>query len=147
MAKILLGVAAVVVLGVGVWAFTQTGNNDGGDTSSRAETSQSSDQTNGDRQAQNNEQPSEHAVAFTNEGFSPETITIEQGETVTWTNKSQEKMWVASSVHPTHNQLPGFDQREGVDEGASYSYQFQKKGEWSYHNHLRPSDKGTVIVE
>jgi len=147
MRKILLGVAAVVVLGVGVWAVTQTGNSDGGDTSSREETSQSSEQTNGDREAQNNEQQSEHAVAFTNEGFSPETITVEPGETVTWTNQSQEKMWVASSVHPTHNQLPGFDQREGVDESASYSYQFQQKGEWSYHNHLRPTHKGTVIVE
>jgi len=85
-------------------------------------------------------------VDYTDSGFTPKTITVKVGDTVTWTNKSGKSMWVASDVHPTHQELPGFDQLAGVPKGGGYSYTFQKVGSWKYHNHLGPKDTGTVVV-
>ena len=86
-------------------------------------------------------------VSYTGSGFTPSTITVEAGTTVTFTNNSSKSMWVASSVHPSHKDLPGFDQLKGSGNGTSYSYTFEKLGQWSYHNHLSPGYKGTVIVK
>lgn len=86
-------------------------------------------------------------VGYTGSGFSPSTITVEVGTTVTFVNNSSKSMRVASSVHPTHKDLPGFDQLKGSGNGTSYTYTFEKAGQWSYHNHLSASHKGTVIVK
>lgn len=87
------------------------------------------------------------AVDYTDNGFTPKSITVKVGTTVTWTNKASDKMWVASAPHPTHTALPGFDELSGADKGGSYSYTFTKVGNWKYHNHLDPKDFGAVVVE
>lgn len=90
-------------------------------------------------------------------GFSPSSVTIKKGGTVTWIDKDTSQMWVASANHPTHAVYSGttlqqhcdtqsndsFDQCEN---GASYSFQFIKLGKWNYHNHLNPSKFGSVTV-
>ena len=45
-------------------------------------------------------------VTYTASGFSPTTVTISKGESVTWKNESNRRMWVASAVHPTHTIYP-----------------------------------------
>lgn len=85
-------------------------------------------------------------VDYTENGFAPKSITVKVGTTVTWTNKGGSPMWVASAVHPTHQELPGFDQLKSVDNGGTYSYTFTKVGNWKYHNHVGPSDTGVVVV-
>ena len=86
-------------------------------------------------------------VDYTNSGFTPKSITVKVGDSVTWGNKSTKSMWVASAVHPTHQELPGFDQLAGVEANGEYTYTFSKAGNWKYHNHLGPSDTGVVIVQ
>ncbi len=96
-------------------------------------------------------------VTYTDAGFSPKTITIAEGDTVTFVNNSSRNMWVASNIHPTHNEYPeesdgdclgsSFDACAGVSSGESWSFTFDRVGEWGYHNHLNPSRTGTVIVE
>ena len=86
------------------------------------------------------------SVAYTDSGFNPKTITVKQGTAVTFTNQSSGGMWVASDVHPTHQLLPGFDQLQLVVNGGSYQYTFVKVGTWTYHNHVKASEIGTVIV-
>lgn len=88
-----------------------------------------------------------HRVEYTNQGFSPHSITIKKGETVTWVNKSGDSMWVASNPHPTHTDYPGFDELQGVPNGGTYSFTFEKIGNWGYHNHLEPSNQGIVVVQ
>lgn len=85
-------------------------------------------------------------VDYTDKGFSPKSVTVKVGTTVTWTNKGGSPMWVASAVHPTHQELPGFDQLKSVGKGGIYSYTFTKVGNWKYHNHVGPSDTGVVVV-
>lgn len=84
---------------------------------------------------------------YTDSGFTPKTVTVKLGDTVTWTNKSGKAMWVASAPHPVHTDLPGFDQLKSVGKGDTYSYTFTKVGSWKYHNHLGPTDTGTVVVK
>ncbi len=85
-------------------------------------------------------------VAYTDSGFSPASVTVKVGTTVTFVNNSAKQMWVASAVHPTHQLLPGFDQLKSVGKDGTYEYTFEKVGTWKYHNHVGPSDTGSVVV-
>jgi len=96
-------------------------------------------------------------IVYTEQGFTPETITIKKGETVTFKNKSGRGMWVASNPHPTHTFYPekspsdclgsSFDACQAVAAGADWSYTFTSVGVWRYHDHLREDNQGTVIVQ
>lgn len=89
----------------------------------------------------------ESAVSYSDSGFTPATLTVKAGTVVTFTNSSSKKMWVASAVHPIHQELPGFDELKSVGRGESYVYTFDKVGAWKYHNHVAPADRGVVVVE
>ena len=100
-------------------------------------------------------------VEITNNGFSPETITIKRGERITWLNKKTGASWPASAVHPSHKTYPGsdiakcgtddenviFDACKGLAQGETYTFAFNEVGSWNYHDHLNPNLRGTVIVE
>ncbi len=102
-----------------------------------------------------------HEVIYTDSGYSPNEITIKLGETVTWKNESSGGMWTASGMHPTHTIYSGtsldehcpdaqnisFDECTAAQPGQSWSFTFLKKGTWRYHNHVSPSNFGTVIVQ
>lgn len=104
-------------------------------------------QGNGQTQvASGNQNPTAATVQYSDNGFSPATITVKKGTSVTFVNNSSAPMWVASNPHPTHTDLPGFDQLSAADNGGTYSYTFQKTGSWGYHNHRSPGDTGTVVV-
>ena len=96
--------------------------------------------------SQGEETTSSVTVVYTDEGFSPKTVEIALGETVTFVNQSSVPMWVASDIHPTHDILPTFDQFgvSGFDE--SYKYTFDQRGTWEYHDHVNASKVGTIIV-
>lgn len=86
-------------------------------------------------------------VVYTDSGFSPSPLTIQKGETVTFTNESNRGMWVASDVYPTNQLLPGFDQLSTVPKAGIYEYTFVKVGMWKYHNQVNHTDEGIVIVK
>ena len=98
-------------------------------------------------------------VTYTDAGFSPKTIDVPPGTTVTFLNKSSHGMWVAADVHPSHTQYDGttlqqhcatktsFDQCKPESTGASYSFTFDKVGNFTYHNHVRAGDVGLVVVK
>lgn len=88
-----------------------------------------------------------HTVSYSSTGFSPSSITIKAGDTVTFTNGTSSKMWVASDPHPQHTDFSDFDAGKGYEAGTSYSYTFNTAGTYTYHDHLHASMRGTVIVE
>ena len=111
--------------------------------------------------SQESSQTSNNTVTLTSTGFEPSTITIDQGETVKWVNEGSRPMWIGSDRHPTHTNYEGrtvsehcengepvsssvFDQ---CSRGESFSFTFEKTGEWGYHNHLASAQTGTVVVE
>ena len=105
--------------------------------------------------------PANHTVTYSNSGFSPSVVTIQRGNTVTFTNNSSGQMWTASAIHPTHRVYPGtdidqcgsaptgtmFDACTGTSPRNSWPFTFQNAGTWKYHNHLNPGHTGTIIVE
>ncbi len=110
------------------------------DTSPRTSLSDSSDQTDkGGVSART-------VVTYTDSGFSPSPVTVSKGSIVTFVNESGRGMWVASGLHPTHQLLPGFDQLKPVSRDGVYEYTFDVVGTWQYHNHVRESDVGVVVV-
>ena len=86
-------------------------------------------------------------VTYTDEGFSPSTLEIKLGDSVMFVNESSGGMWVASGPHPTHTLLPSFDQKTTVQTGGTYTYTFTQAGEWPFHNHVKSSEFGKVIVK
>ncbi len=100
-------------------------------------------------------------VIYTDSGYSPSKLIIKVGETVTWKNESSGGVWVASGMHPTHVIYSGtsldehcpdiqntsFDECKSSQPGDSWSFKFDKKGIWRYHNHVQAADFGSVVVE
>ncbi len=94
-------------------------------------------------------------ITYTDSGYSPSTITIKKGGTVTWKNKSSGGMWTASNPHPIHTGYPksggcinsAFDECKSGPSGAEWSFTFTYTGTWGYHNHLNPAHTGQIIVE
>lgn len=80
-------------------------------------------------------------------GFSPQTITVKAGTTVSFVNNGQAKHWPASAVHPTHQVLPGFDAKRGLETGETYAFTFTQTGTWACHDHLNPRFTCSITVE
>lgn len=92
-------------------------------------------------------QTSVTVVTFINGKFTPASVTIKVGDAVQFINSSDATIRVASDPHPSHTGYPGFDDLKTSAKGESYTFTFAKAGTFGYHNHLSPSDKGTVIVQ
>ena len=86
-------------------------------------------------------------MAYTNEGFAPESVTVAAGDVVRFINVSDWDFWPASNIHPTHDILPEFDSLQPIPPQGSWSHQFDKLGRWYYHDHLAPEKGGLVAVE
>ncbi|MEK6872599.1 MAG: hypothetical protein AABW90_01135 [Nanoarchaeota archaeon] len=103
----------------------------------------------------------ENVVEITSSGFFPQSLTISQGKEITFINKDSGLSWPASAVHTEHRAYPGsdiskcntseknkiFDACGGLKNGESYSFTFNEKGSWRYHDHLNPSSTGVIVVE
>lgn len=89
--------------------------------------------------------PKEATVTLTQQGFSPQTVMIKKGGIVTWINQSSTLATVNSDAHPTHLLYPPLNLGE-FDNNQSFQLSFDKTGKFTYHNHLNPSQTGSVIV-
>jgi plastocyanin len=85
-------------------------------------------------------------VIVTASGFQPQTITISAGQTIMWINKSGDDVSIDSDPHPVHTSYPPLNIGV-VANGATASLTFSKIGTYHYHNHLNPSETGTIIVQ
>ncbi|MFA5872074.1 MAG: cupredoxin family copper-binding protein [Parcubacteria group bacterium] len=79
------------------------------------------------------------AVTIQNFTFSPASLTIKKGETVTWTNEDSVPHQIASDS--------GAFQGNSMGKGQSYSFTFNTTGEFDYHCAIHPSMKGKIIVQ
>jgi plastocyanin len=97
-------------------------------------------------QTQNTSSTGVQIITLTPDGFSPATLTIKVGTTVRWVNKSGQLAAVDSDPHPTHTSYPPMNFGTFSD-GSSVELVFDKAGTYHYHNHLNPSQRGTVVVQ
>lgn len=85
-------------------------------------------------------------ISYTDSGFSPDSLTIKAGTSVTVKNNSTMQLEFASGDHPTHTKEPELNTKT-IGPGESTSFTPTKTGTWSFHNHFNSSDTGTLIVE
>jgi amicyanin len=89
--------------------------------------------------------PAGNTVTIQNFAFSPPTMTVSQGTTVTWVNKD-------SADHRIINDASGSNAEGAIftspilPQGASYSFTFNIPGTYPYHCTIHPSMKGTITV-
>ena len=85
-------------------------------------------------------------VIISASGFSPATISVKKGSTVTWTNQDTKVHQVVSDPHPSHTLLPDLDSST-LSSGDSYTFTFEKVGKFTYHDENNPlTIKGEVDV-
>jgi plastocyanin len=82
---------------------------------------------------------SANSVTLSNFSFSPATLTVKAGTTITWTNKD-------SVTHTIISDTGAFSSGN-LSNGATFSYTFANRGSFAYHCSIHPTMKGTVIVE
>jgi len=88
----------------------------------------------------------EVTVEITASGFQPKAVTIKADTKVVWVNKSGATVSINSADHPTHLVYPPLNLGV-VEDGNSASLVFDTVGTFKYHNHLNPSQTGTIVVE
>lgn len=82
---------------------------------------------------------SKNAVTIQNFAFSPASITIKAGQSITWTNEDS----IGHSATADDNSWD-----TGVlSQGQSKSITFAKAGTYTYHCSVHPNMKATVIVQ
>ena len=88
----------------------------------------------------------ELTIVYSGTEFHPKRLEAPVGQRVTFVNDSDERMWPASNIHPTHEILPGLEAQGPVEPGESWSFVFEEPGFWRYHNHLSPTQNGIVVI-
>jgi plastocyanin len=156
----LVGLLALVIISSGCLASFNNSEKEPEDPDNEVNESINNSTENTQRPTTNVENVT--TVTYTDSGFSPQTVTVDVGDTVRWESEASSPMWVGSDQHPTHTEYSGNslnqhcengDQTEAAFDqcstGETFTFTFEKAGEWGYHNHrYRPQTyTGTVIVE
>ena len=81
------------------------------------------------------------AITIQNFTFSPTTLTVPAGSTVTWTNLDTADHAIASD---SGSPVSFFS--SSLPQGGTFRFTFTSPGTYSYHCSIHPSMKGTVVV-
>jgi plastocyanin len=137
--KVIITTVVVVVVGLGGWwLIASMSANDMNDSSN--------DTTNGQNQAADEDVEVAATITYTNEGFTPATITVKVGDTIKIVNNAENVMYFASDEHPTH--LNNSELNIGdIEPGSSATVTVASQGTWGYHDHYNASAGGEIIVE
>ena len=71
-------------------------------------------------------------------------MTIKQGETVTWVSEDNHSRQIMSGAPPV---MTDDFMSPILNKGDSWSFTFDKPGEYPYHDMRVPGPVGTIIVE
>lgn len=167
--KIFLIILAVVVVGAVVWFVVAGTNNNANSTNTVANTTRTTNTTvnrssntnvrttnaNTNSALNSNSSAATNAaetnmVSITSSGFGPQTVSISAGDSVIWTNNDTSAHYIAPDDHPTHKKYAGIWDDSGagnISPGQTYTQKFNTPGTYTYHDHLNPTTKGTVIVK
>jgi plastocyanin len=80
------------------------------------------------------------AISIDNFTFTPASLTVKAGTTVTWTNRDDIPHGIASSSN-------AFKKSKALDTDDSFSFTFETPGTFQYFCYLHPHMTGTIVVE
>lgn len=78
-------------------------------------------------------------VEVTRAGFTPNKVTVDYGDTVTWTNRDNANHQVVSDRRE-------FPASPVLDQNQTYSYTFLKSGSYGFRDAFNTKKRGTVVV-
>lgn len=87
-----------------------------------------------------------HTIVLTEDGYQPNELTIALGDEVMFQSERDEFFWPASNVHPTHTIYSAFDPTRAISPDETWSFVFDRAGEWRYHDHISPYFTGVITV-
>jgi len=135
MKAFIIGLAAVVIIGVGAYVVLHK------PASTTPSPAPSQVQARDD-----SSHNSPNTITFDGDHFSPATLTVSAGTTVTVKNSSSQELQFDSDPHPVHTD--DTDLNAGtIDPGHSQTFTVEKTGTFGYHDHLNPSIQGTIIIK
>lgn len=85
-------------------------------------------------------------ITYSDNGFSPSTVTVTAGASITVKNESSDTLSFNSAEHPVHTENDELNLGD-IEPGESRNFTVNQKGTWGYHNHLKASQTGTIVVE
>ncbi len=156
--KLGLGALVVIILGVGGYVLYAAQNNNTATTSSSTSsgsesavkttpTSSSDSSSSTSTTATTTPSTATTSVSFSGGTFSPASVTVAVGGTVTFKNDDASTTFnLASDPHPTHTDYLPLNVGL-LAPGKSATVTFSKAGTFGYHNHLNSSETGTVVVK
>jgi plastocyanin len=124
--KLLYLIIGLVIIVVGLGAYFIINNNG---TSTDKNTTNTSGQSTTPETA--------NTVIIKDFAFSPSSLTVKKGTTVTWKNEDSMAHTVKADTFESQN----------IATGGTFQATFNTKGTFSYICSIHPSMKGTVIVE
>lgn len=142
---IIIGVIVVVlVLLVGSIVFLSVGEKESGNKKSNS--IPPSTLSNNKPSITNEKAPSQgsaqtHTVKIQGFKFSPESLTIKEGDSVVWTNEDSAAHTATSTSAPE-----SFDS-DRLEKGDSFSFTFTEAGAYSYICNIHPSMKASITVQ
>lgn len=143
---IYLMVGGIIYAGIYYFFLAKKGGYTPPATQTQSTVEQASPTTSNPSPSSSTENKSQNTVTLTPNGLSPSSLTIKAGQTVTWENKSGETATVNSDPHPTHTAYTPLNLGNFPD-GGTLTLKFNKAGTYGYHNHLNPSERGTITVQ
>lgn len=84
-------------------------------------------------------------ITFTNAGFTPGSLTVKKGATITVKNTSSTEVQFSSDDHPTHRLNTEMNLKT-LQPGESASFTAETVGTHGFHDHIDDSKTGTLIV-
>jgi plastocyanin len=148
MNKAVAAIAVIVILVIGGLALANKDKNNKPETGANtAPTSQSAQPANNSSNNQaGNDQSQSSTITYSNNGFSPSTLSVKVGTVITIKNTSSNPLQFSSDPHPQHTDDPELNMG-ALSSGQSQTLTVTKTGTHGYHNHLNPGDTGTLVVQ
>lgn len=142
-------IIAVLVIGGGAFALTRKGaNTNKSEPTTTANTTATTPANDTSTDTTSTQPPVDAAstITYSNDGFSPASLTVKAGTTITVKNDSARILQFNSNPHPEHT-----DEGElnvgVVSPGKTKTFTVTKAGTHGFHNHLNDSHTGTIVVE
>lgn len=141
--KVVIALGVLVLLGGAIWAVMAMRPQASTDSNTGSDQPVNNNQSNA---SSNTSTASGVEIIYTDQGFSPEALTVKAGTTVKIINKSSSPLEFSSDDHPTHTKHPEYNM-DTIAAGSEGLLEVKTTGTWGYHNHLKARDTGKIIVE
>lgn len=85
-------------------------------------------------------------ITYSDSGFSPATTTVKAGDTLAIKNNGTAQLSMHSDPHPEHTDDADLNVGD-VAPGQTKTFKVTKTGSFGIHNHLKPSDSATIVIQ